>query len=304
MIQMNSKFQHRNVLGNHLEIPQKLGIKVEKHINMKDYLPYINNFADLPTILEAYQYLMKRYVMNARERKRKWLKAKNASRAISAFKQVKELRFQEPDQIHPVEKRERNLQNSKELEDVIKIEYPETKNDEYWHSFMSEQTGTEIFARYKKEMFDQSDDSDSSYEEPPLNFEISEESARLTKTILEQFDHLNTGDPIYESSNSRKSSVLSSSSDSSSKSRKSSIWSASSSRRPSVFSLGSYSNSNTTSRRSSIVVGNASDSNKRKTLERRKSLMQIQNREGFQPKEEEKLLLKYRKSARRPSSFF
>merc|ERR1712223_676097 len=108
----------------------------------------------------------------------------------------------------------------------------------------------------------------------------------LTKTILEQFDHLNTGDPIYESSNSRKSSVLSSSSDSSSKSRKSSIWSASSSRRPSVFSLGSYSNSNTTSRRSSIV-GSTSDSNKRKTLERRKSLMQIQNREGFQPKEEE-----------------
>ena len=59
---------YRNVLGNHLEIPQKLGIKIEKQISMKDYIPYINNFADFPTILEAYQYLMKRYVMNARER--------------------------------------------------------------------------------------------------------------------------------------------------------------------------------------------------------------------------------------------
>ena len=51
-------YLHRNVLGNHLEIPEKLGIKVEKHISMKNYIPYVNRFADLPTILEAYQYLM------------------------------------------------------------------------------------------------------------------------------------------------------------------------------------------------------------------------------------------------------
>jgi len=33
-------------------------------------------------------------------------------------------------------------------------------------------------------------------------------------------------------------------------------------------------------------------------------LIQIQKKGAFQPKEEEKLLLAYRKSARRPSSFF
>ena len=102
------------MLGNHLEIPEKLGIKVEKHISMKNYIPYVNRFADLPTILEAYQYLMKRYVTNARERKRKWIKAKNTSSAILAFKKAqssrarslkaqcsKELKFMEPDQNHP-----------------------------------------------------------------------------------------------------------------------------------------------------------------------------------------------------------
>ena len=102
------------MLGNHLEIPEKLGIKVEKHISMKDYIPYVNRFADLPTILEAYQYLMKRYVTNAKERKRKWIKAKNTSAAILAFKKAqsskartlkaqfsKELKFMEPDQNHP-----------------------------------------------------------------------------------------------------------------------------------------------------------------------------------------------------------
>ena len=109
-----SLYLHRNVLGNHLEIPEKLGIKVEKHISMKNYIPYVNRFADLPTILEAYQYLMKRYVTNARERKRKWIKAKNTSSAILAFKKAqstrarslktqcsKELKFMEPDQNHP-----------------------------------------------------------------------------------------------------------------------------------------------------------------------------------------------------------
>ena len=107
------------MLGNHLEIPEKLGIKVEKHTSMKDYIPYVNRFADLPTILEAYQYLMKRYVTNARERKRKWIKAKNTSAAILAFKKAqsskaqsskarglkaqcsKELKFKELDQNHP-----------------------------------------------------------------------------------------------------------------------------------------------------------------------------------------------------------
>lgn len=99
------------MLGNHLEIPEKLGIKVEKHTSMKDYIPYVNRFADLPTILEAFQYLMKRYVTNARERRRKWIKAKNTSAAILAFKKTqsskaqslkaqnsKELKFMEPDQ--------------------------------------------------------------------------------------------------------------------------------------------------------------------------------------------------------------
>ena len=66
---------------------------------MKDYIPYINNFADFPTILEAYQYLMKRYVMNARDRQRRWLKAKNATSVLSAFRKIKQLRFF--DQMHP-----------------------------------------------------------------------------------------------------------------------------------------------------------------------------------------------------------
>jgi len=321
MIQMNEDIQERNVLGNHLEIPEKLGIKVEKHISMKDYIPYVNRFADLPTILEAYQYLMKRYVTNARERKRKWIKAKNTSAAILAFKKAqsskaqslktqssKELKFMEPDQNQPDQQHhKKNIAETKSHEDSnldsagpaelgvqgVQVHPQFLAYNETWQEFMSEQTGTEIFARFKKEPIEILDDSDSdsSDEEPPLTFKVRKESAQLTRTILEQFNHLNMDDPMFDASKSRKNSYSSESSFSS--------------RRESVFST-SKNSSNDSSRRTSIVTNNTNivAAKKKKVFERRKSLIQIQKKGAFQPKEEEKLLLAYRKSARRPSSFF
>ena len=38
---------------------------------MKEYAPYIDLQADLPTILEAYHFLIKKFVLNPRERKRR-----------------------------------------------------------------------------------------------------------------------------------------------------------------------------------------------------------------------------------------
>jgi len=322
MIQMNEDIQERNVLGNHLEIPEKLGIKVEKHISMKNYIPYVNRFADLPTILEAYQYLMKRYVTNARERKRKWIKAKNTSTAISAFKKAqssrgvrslkaqcsKELKFMEPDQNHADQQHhKKNIAETKRHGDSnldsagpaelgvqgVQVHPQFLEDNEIWQEFMSEQTGTEIFARFKKEPIEILDDSDSdsSDKEPPLTFKVRKESAQLTRTILEQFNHLNMDDPMSDASKSRKNSYSSESSFSS--------------RRESVFST-SKNSSNDSSRRTSIVTNNTNivAAKKKKVFERRKSLIQIQKKGAFQPKEEEKLLLEYRKSARRPSSFF
>ena len=168
-------------------------------------------------------------------------------------------------------------------------------DNEIWQEFMSEQTGTEIFARFKREPIEILDDSDSdsSDKEPPLTFKVRKESAQLTRTILEQFNHLNMDDPMSDASKSRKNSYSSESS------------SFSSSRRESVFST-SKNSSNDSSRRTSIVTNNTNivAAKKNKVLERRKSLIQIQKKGAFQPKEEEKLLLAYRKSARRPSSFF
>ena len=155
------------------------------------------------------------------------------------------------------------------------------------------------------------------------------ESTKLTQAILEQFNHLNTEDPFTESSKSRKSSITESSNSrkssiaESSKSRKSSITETSKSRKssktePSKSRRSSYtasisrresnsslilSNSNSSSRRASIVL-NVAIADKLKKIERRKSLTQIQKNRIFQPKEEEKLLLEYRKCGRRPSSFF
>jgi hypothetical protein len=176
-------------------------------------------------------------------------------------------------------------------------------DNEIWQEFMSEQTGTEIFARFKREPIEILDDSDSdsSDKEPPLTFKVRKESAQLTRTILEQFNHLNMDDPMSDASKSRKNSY-------SSESRKnsySSESSLSSSRRESVFST-SKNSSNDSSRRTSIVTNNTNivAAKKKKVFERRKSLIQIQKKGAFQPKEEEKLLLAYRKSARRPSSFF
>ena len=167
-------------------------------------------------------------------------------------------------------------------------------DNEIWQEFMSEQTGTEIFARFKKEPIEILDDSDSdsSDKEPPLTFKVRKESAQLTRTILEQFNHLNMDDPMSDASKSRKNSYSSESS-------------FSSSRRESVFST-SKNSSNDSSRRTSIVTNNTNivAAKKKKVFERRKSLIQIQKKGAFQPKEEEKLLLAYRKSARRPSSFF
>ena len=82
---------------------------------------------------------------------------------------------------------------------------------------MGEQVGTEIYARYKqepKEVIEESD-HDSSDEEPPLTFKVRKDSAQLTRTILEQFNHLNTEDPMCESSKSRKNSASSDTFDSS-----------------------------------------------------------------------------------------
>ena len=166
-------------------------------------------------------------------------------------------------------------------------------DNEIWQEFMSEQTGTEIFARFKKEPIEILDDSDSdsSDKEPPLTFKVRKESAQLTRTILEQFNHLDMDDPMSDASKSRKNSYSSESSFSS--------------RRESVFST-SKNSSNDSSRRTSIVTNNTNivAAKKKKVFERRKSLIQIQKKGAFQPKEEEKLLLAYRKSARRPSSFF
>ena len=175
-------------------------------------------------------------------------------------------------------------------------------DNEIWQEFMSEQTGTEIFARFKKEPIEILDDSDSdsSDKEPPLTFKVRKESAQLTRTILEQFNHLNMDDPMSDASKSRKNSY-------SYESRKNSYSSESSfsSRRESVFST-SKNSSNDSSRRTSIVTNNTNivAAKKKKVFERRKSLIQIQKKGAFQPKEEEKLLLAYRKSSRRPSSFF
>ena len=179
-------------------------------------------------------------------------------------------------------------------------------DNEIWQEFMSEQTGTEIFARFKKEPIEILDDSDSdsSDKEPPLTFKVRKESAQLTRTILEQFNHLNMDDPMSDASKSRKNSYSSESSFSSLTSLNSYIATLSS-RRESVFST-SKNSSNDSSRRTSIVTNNTNivAAKKKKVFERRKSLIQIQKKGAFQPKEEEKLLLEYRKSARRPSSFF
>ena len=125
-------------------------------------------------------------------------------------------------------------------------------DNEIWQEFMSEQTGTEIFARFKKEPIEILDDSDSdsSDKEPPLTFKVRKESAQLTRTILEQFNHLNMDDPMSDASKSRKNSY-------SSESRKNSYSSESSfsSRRESVFST-SKNSSNDSSRRTSIVTNN------------------------------------------------
>ena len=62
----------RNALGNHLDLPEKHGLRKEKKkISMKEYAPYIDLQADLPTILEAYHFLIKKFVLNPRERKRR-----------------------------------------------------------------------------------------------------------------------------------------------------------------------------------------------------------------------------------------
>ena len=81
-----------------------------------------------------------------------------------------------------------------------------------------------------------------------------------------------------------------------------------SSMRDSVFSqvATSKNSSNSSSRRTSIVTNNTNTiaAHKKRKLERRRSLIQIQRKGSFQPKEEERLLIAYRKIARRPSSFF
>ena len=65
----------RDALGNHLDIPEKHGINGPKR--KKEYAPHVNNNADLPTILEAHQFLIKKFVIDPRERKHRMDNIKN-----------------------------------------------------------------------------------------------------------------------------------------------------------------------------------------------------------------------------------
>ena len=88
MVHMTEEFQSRDALGNHLDIPEKHEIITERKRRQKKaekYAPYIDYNADLPTILEAHQFLMKKFVIDPRERKHRMDKAKNVSSAMGAF---------------------------------------------------------------------------------------------------------------------------------------------------------------------------------------------------------------------------
>ena len=51
----------RPLLGNHLDIPEKRGFKSNYQLS-KEFDPNVDVTADLPTIHEAFQFLMKKYV--------------------------------------------------------------------------------------------------------------------------------------------------------------------------------------------------------------------------------------------------
>ena len=104
----------RNALGNHLDLPEKHGLRKEKKkISMKEYAPYIDLQADLPTILEAYHFLIKKFVLNPRERKRRIDKAKAVLASIAGFYEA-----QEAAELEELVKKEREemLKKEKELQ--------------------------------------------------------------------------------------------------------------------------------------------------------------------------------------------
>lgn len=217
-------------MGNHLELPHKNGeFKRKKKITFKDYSPYINDKADLPTILEAYQYLMKKFVINPR----RYRKVKNIATAMAAFKSG-------------LAKKNKQEMTSDTIEVLkqLRFDYEEESEDS------ESQSSGEYFQADFEPAEDQS-----------LTFEIDKESANQTKLVLAQIKDMNI------SVDQRRPSSLNS------------------------------------SRRGSVILAEQ----KNKTKKKRRSLSIIQKSAKFQPKEEEKMLIKYQNckmAQRRPSSFF
>ena len=69
-----------------MDLPEKRGLKpAKKKAPKKEYAPYVDDQADLPTILEAYHFLIKKFVLNPRERKGRIDKAKSILAAVAGF---------------------------------------------------------------------------------------------------------------------------------------------------------------------------------------------------------------------------
>ena len=69
-----------------MDLPEKRGLKpAKKKAPKKEYAPYVDDQADLPTILEAYHFLIKKFVLNPRERKGRIDKAKSILASVAGF---------------------------------------------------------------------------------------------------------------------------------------------------------------------------------------------------------------------------
>ena len=95
-----------------MDLPEKRGLKpAKKKATKKEYAPYVDDQADLPTILEAYHFLIKKFVLNPRERKRRIDKSKAILAAIAGFYEAQESEAEtvqkEPEEV---------VQREKELE--------------------------------------------------------------------------------------------------------------------------------------------------------------------------------------------
>lgn len=158
----NSNHFFRHLLGNHLEIPSLPRRKTRKKASAGDYKPHVNKNADLPSILESYQYLLKKYVINPR----RFNKAKNVSNALFAFKNAganRSLRRRQQEEFDSMN------QVLKEL----RFDYEEEEEDQII-----------VGADYEDEIISDEDLIDDDSE---LTFEIDENSARMTQMILDQF---------------------------------------------------------------------------------------------------------------------